>query len=61
MCVARHARITQNKRFAISLQYFKKEVNDKNDFSHAGKHENLQQMNAIILMGMVKHFLKFSK
>ena len=31
MCVARHAQITQNK-FAISLQYLKKEVNDEVDF-----------------------------
>ena len=40
MCVARHAQITQNKKFAISLQYLKKEVNDKVDFLHAGKHQS---------------------
>ena len=61
MCVARHAQITQNKKFSISLQYLKKEVNDKVDFSHAGKQENLPQIHAIILMGTVKHFLKFPK
>ena len=26
LCVARHAQITQNNKFAISLQYLKKEV-----------------------------------
>ena len=30
-----------NKKFAISLQYLKKEVNDEVDFLYAGKHENL--------------------
>ena len=56
MCVARHAQITQNKKFAISLQYLKKEVNDKVDLLHAGKHENLLQIDTMILMEMVKHF-----
>ena len=30
--MARHAQITQNKKFAISLQYLKKLVNDQFDF-----------------------------
>ena len=38
MCV--HAQITQNIKFAISLQYFKKEVNDEVEFLHIGKHED---------------------
>ena len=56
MCVARHAQITQNKKFAISLQYLKKVVNDEVDFPHAGKNKNLIQIDTINLMGMVKHF-----
>ena len=36
MCVARHVQITYNKTFAFSLQYPKKEKNDKADFLHAG-------------------------
>ena len=56
MCVARHAQITQNRKFAISLQYLKRQVNDEVDFLHAGKHENLLQINAMILMEMVKYF-----
>ena len=55
MCVARHAQITQNNEFAISLQYLKKEVSDEVDFLHADKHESLLQIDTMILMGMVKH------
>ena len=29
--MARHAQITQNNKFAISLQYLKKDVNDETD------------------------------
>ena len=56
MCVTRHPEITQNRKFAISLQYLKREVNDEVDFLHAGKHENLLQIDTMILMEMVKHF-----
>ena len=56
MCVARHAQIIQNKKFDISLQYLKRQVNDEVDFLHAGKHENLLQINTMILMEMVKYF-----
>ena len=38
VCVARHAQISQNNKFAISLQYLKKEVSDEVDFLHANKH-----------------------
>ena len=57
MCVARHAQIIQNKKFDIPLQYLKRQVNDEVDFLHAGKHENLQQIDTMTLMEMVKHFL----
>ena len=40
----------------ISLQYLKREVNDEVDFLHAGKHENLLQIDTMILVDMVKHF-----
>ena len=42
LCVPKHAQITQNNKFDISLQYLKKEVIDEADFLHADK-------------GMVKH------
>ena len=31
-------------------------MNDKVDFFHSGKHENLIQIDNMILMGMVRHF-----
>ena len=51
MCVVRHAQIIQNKKFAIPLQYLKKEVIDEGDFLHAGNHENLLQIGTMILTG----------
>ena len=53
--MARHAPITQNNKFAISLQYCKKELSDEVDLFHTDKHESLLQIDSIILMGMVKH------
>ena len=41
MCVAKHAQITQNNKFSISLQYLKEEMSDEVDFLHTDKHENL--------------------
>ena len=55
MCVSRHAQITQNNKFAISLQYLKKELSDEVDFLHVDKHESLLQIDSMILIGMVKH------
>ena len=42
-------------KFAISLQYLKKEVIDEVDFLHADKHESLIQIETMVLMGMAKH------
>ena len=57
--MTRHVQITQNNKFAISLQYLKKEFSDlsKNlvDFLHADKYESLLQIDSMILMGMIKH------
>ena len=49
--MARHAQITQNNKFTISLQYLKREVSDEVYFLHTGKHENLLQIDTVILMG----------
>ena len=35
---ARHAQITQNNKFTISLQCLKKEVSNEVDYLHADKH-----------------------
>ena len=42
--MARHAQIILNSKFAISLQYFKKEVSDEVDFLHADEHESFLQI-----------------
>ena len=55
MYVARHAQITQNNKFAISLQYIKKKVSDEVDCLHADKHQSFLHIKTMILMGMVKH------
>ena len=55
MCVARHAQITQNNKFAISLQYLRKYVSDEVDFLHPDKHESMPQIDAMVLMGRVKY------
>ena len=48
--MARYAQITQNNKFAISLQYLKKAVSDEVDFFHAVEHETLIQTDTMILM-----------
>ena len=53
--MVRHAQITQNNKFVISLQYLKKELSDEVDFLHTDKHESLLHIDSMILMGMVKH------
>ena len=57
-----------NSKFAMSLQYFKKEVRDEVDFLHAYKHQDFPQVDFYtlsikviykvilsLLMGMIKH------
>ena len=51
MCEARHAQITRNNKFSISLQYLKKEVSDGVDFLHADKHESFLQIDTMIFNG----------
>ena len=41
--MARHTHITQNNKFAISLQLLNKEVSDAVDFLHADKHQSFLQ------------------
>ena len=53
--VTRHVQITQNSKFAISLQYLQKELSDETNFLHADQHESMLQIDTMILMGIVKH------
>ena len=59
--MARHAQITQNNKFAISLQYRKKEVRDKVDFLHEERYESFLQIDMTIFNGDGQAFPKFSK
>ena len=53
--MTRHAQITQNNKFAISLQYLKKEVSDEVDFLHENKHESCLQIDTMIFMALIKY------
>ena len=44
----RHAQITKNNKFTISLQHVQKEVSDAVDFLYADKHESLLQIDTKI-------------
>ena len=41
MWMVKYSQSSQNNKFAMSLQYFKKEVREEVDFLHADKHQNL--------------------
>ena len=41
MKMVKHSQSSQNSKFAVSLQYLKKEVKDEVNFLHADKHESL--------------------
>ena len=59
--MARHAQITQNNKFALSLQYHKKEVRDEVDILHANKYESFLQVDTMIFDGNGQAFPKFPK
>ena len=62
--MTRHALITQNYKFAISLRYFKKEVSDEVDFLHADKDESYEsflQIDTILFDWDDEAFPKFPK
>ena len=46
--MVRHAKITQNNKFTISLQYPKKQMRDEVDFFLADKHERFLWIDTII-------------
>ena len=54
--MARDSQIIQNNKFAILLQYLKKEVRDEVYFFYADLHEAFVQVSTMILIGMFKHF-----
>ena len=59
--MARHVQITQSNKFAISLQYFKKEVSDEIDFLHTDKHESFLQIDTMNFAWDSQTFPRFPK
>ena len=61
VCVAKHVKIPQNNKFAISLQYLNKEVSNEVYFLHADKNESFLQTKTMISDGDGHAFPKFLK
>ena len=61
VCVARHAQVTQNNKFSISLQYLKKKVSDEVNFLLVEKHESFLQIDTMNFSGDDQAFPKFLK
>ena len=59
--MASHAQIIQIKKFAISLQYFKKLVSGEVDILHADEHESFLRIDTMIFYGDFQAFPKFPK
>ena len=59
--MTRHAQFIQNNKFAISLQYLKREVSDEVDFSHLDKHGSFLKTDKMIFDGDSQVFPKFVK
>ena len=55
--MARRGQRTQNNKFAMSMQYLKKELSYEVDVSHVRKHESLLQVDSIIFYGFGQHAL----
>ena len=68
MGMVKHSQSSQNSKFAMSLQYLKKELRDEVDFLDADKHQSFLQVDfntfgikvsykviLSLLMGMIKH------
>ena len=55
MGMIKHSQSTQSNKFAISLQYLKKEVRDRVHFLHADKHESLYKLALSFLMEVARH------
>ena len=72
MGMIKHSQSIQSNKFAISLQYLKKEVRDGAHFLHAYKHQNFCKLALSFLMEEARHiqstqnsklviFLQYSK
>ena len=50
MGVIKHPQRTKSNKFAISLQYLKKEVRNRVHFSHADKHQSFYKLGLLLIM-----------
>ena len=55
MEMVKHSQSSQNRKFAMSLQYVKKEVGDEVDFLDADRHRSFLQVDFNILGMKVSH------
>ena len=53
--MAKHFQSSQNRKFAMSLQYLKKEVLDEVDFLHADKHQSFCKFALLFLIEVARH------
>ena len=55
MGMIKHSQITQSNKFAISLQYFKKEVRNGSHFWHADKRQSFYKFVLSFLIEVARH------
>ena len=55
MDMVKHSKSSQNNKFAISLQYLKKEVRDGVHLLHANKHQSFHKLTLTFLMEVAGH------
>ena len=55
MGMIRHSQSTRSNKFAISLQYLKKELMDGAHFLHAHKHQSFHKLALSFFMEVVRH------
>ena len=55
MGIIKHSQSSQSNKFAISLQYLKKEVSDDDHFLHVDKHQNFYELALSFLMEVARH------
>ena len=55
MGMIKHSQITQSNKFAISLQYLKKEVRNGGHFWHADKRQSFYKLVLSFLMEVARH------
>ena len=58
--IVKHSQSSQNSKFAMSLQYLKKEVRYEVDFFDANKRQSFYNLALLFLMEVARHELKIS-